>query len=97
MEIPKPENGKITIYSKSGCPNCTKAKNLLKQKQKDYIIIDCDEFILEDKEELLKFMYSLIGKEWKTFPMIFDENNFIGGYVEIEKYINNSLDFNTEF
>ena len=47
MEFPLPIKGQFTIYSKSGCINCTKVKNLLKDKQMLFTIIDCDEFILE--------------------------------------------------
>jgi len=97
MEIPEPEEGKITIYSKSGCPNCTKAKNLLKEKQLLFKIVDCDEFLLENKEEFLVSILKLTNKEWRTFPMIFDGNSFIGGYSDLEKYVDKLLDFNVSF
>ena len=32
----------ITIYTKSNCPNCTTAKQLLKSKGLEYFEIDCD-------------------------------------------------------
>ena len=31
--IPEPNKGELTVYSKSGCPNCTNVKKLLKEKQ----------------------------------------------------------------
>lgn len=86
MEFPYPEKGQITVYSKSGCINCTKVKTLLKDKSIDFNIIDCDEFILEYKEEFLSFIQTLIGKEYKMFPMVFDNNKFIGGFNETNKY-----------
>ena len=42
-------------------------------------------FILENKTEFLLFIQQLIGKEQKTFPMVFDYNVFIGGYNETNK------------
>jgi glutaredoxin len=98
MEIPEPTNKKFTIYSKSGCPNCIKVKKLLLEKQINFIIVDCDEFILEDKDAFLKFIQKLANKEYKTFPMVFDDNNqFIGGFIETYEYIDTFLTFNETF
>ena len=33
---------KITLYSKSGCPLCVQAKNLLRSKGLNYFEINCD-------------------------------------------------------
>lgn len=99
--FPSPEKGKLTVYSKSGCPNCTKVKQMLKDKNVLFSIIDCDEFILENKTEFLLFIQQLIGREQKIFPMVFDYNVFIGGYNETNKYIDKLLEFdftsNTSF
>lgn len=97
MEFPTPEKGQITIYSKSGCINCGKVKTLLKDKHLAFNVIDCDEFILENKEEFLTFIQQLVGKEYKIFPMVFDNNKFIGGYTETVKYIDQILDFDFSF
>ena len=43
------DNG-FTIYSKSGCSNCTKVKKLLLEKQFFFVDISCDEFLIENKE-----------------------------------------------
>ena len=86
MEFPHPKKGQITVYSKSGCINCTKVKTLLKDKSLAFNIIDCDEFILDNKEEFLSFIQTIIGKEHRMFPMVFDNNKFIGGYNETTKY-----------
>lgn len=101
MEFPYPEKCKITIYSKSGCINCSKVKALLIDKNIDFIVVDCDEFILENKEEFLLFIRTLIGKEYKMFPMVFNSDKFIGGYNETLSYIKNFqhqlLDFDFSF
>jgi glutaredoxin len=84
MEYEVPTENGYTIYSKSGCPNCTKAKKLLISENVD--VIDCDEYLLDDKEEFLSFMSILIGKDYRMFPMIFKNSVFIGGYTELQKY-----------
>lgn len=97
MEFPSPQKGIINVYSKSGCINCTKVKTLLKEKNMAFDVIDCDEFILENKEEFLLFMQKLIGKEYKIFPMVFDNDIFIGGYNETNNYISKILEFDIAF
>ena len=47
FELPS-KNG-FTVYSKSGCPNCSKVKNLLKERNLLFNIIDCDDYILGEK------------------------------------------------
>lgn len=93
MEFPNPKKTQITVYSKSACNNCTKVKNLLKDKSVLFNVIDCDEFILENKEEFLVFITNIIGKEFRTFPMVFNNCKFIGGYNETISYIDKLLDF----
>jgi len=97
MEFPYPQKEVLTVYSKSGCINCTKVKTLLKEKNLVFDVIDCDEFILENKDEFLLFMKQLIGKEYKIFPMVFDATIFIGGYNETNDYISKMLDFDMTF
>lgn len=101
MKFPYPEKNQITVYSKSGCINCSKVKTLLKDKNLAFNVIDCDEFILENKEEFLLFIQTLTGKEYRMFPIVFDNKEFIGGYNETDKYIINLqqqlLDFDFSF
>ena len=101
MEFPIPKKGQITVYSKSGCINCTKVKTLLKEKGLEFNIIDCDEFILENKDEFLTFIKNIIGKEYRMFPMVFRNSEFIGGYNETVSYFtsieDDTLVFNVPF
>jgi glutaredoxin len=97
MQFPKPQKGIITIYSKSECNYCIKAKALLEEKKYNFSIINCDKFILENKDDFLLFIREMIDKEYKLFPMVFDDNIFIGGYNEMIKYIEQSLDFTINF
>ena len=97
MDIPEPKNGEINVYSKSGCPWCTSVKKLLKEKGIGFVIVDCDEFILEDKELFLRFIQEIAGQECKTFPMVFDGKIFIGGFKESVTYLDKLLDFDLTF
>ena len=87
MDIKEPNNNGFTIYSKSGCINCTKFKKLLKDKNILYNEINCDEYIIENKDFFLLFIFNKSKKEYKTFPMIFFNSEFIGGYNEAKENI----------
>jgi glutaredoxin len=93
MDIIKPNQGEITVYSKSGCVNCVNVKKALKDKQIKFSVINCDEYIYEDKEEFLHCIKELAGKEYRMFPMVFDGETFIGGFTETLAYLNKQLDF----
>lgn len=84
----------FTIYSKSGCSNCTKVKKLLLDKQIFFLDISCDEFLIEDKEGFLIFIKEKANKEWKTFPMVFNDGKFIGGFDEVKLHFDKCLCFN---
>jgi glutaredoxin len=100
MEFEEPMDYGFTIYSKSGCQNCLKVKNLLKEKKMDFNVIDCDDYLIEDKENFLLFINKLTQKDVKIFPMIFYKNEFIGGYNETKDAIDKiavSFDDNVDF
>jgi glutaredoxin len=87
-----------TVYSKSGCPNCNKVKELLKSKTLTFTVIDCDEYLIDSKPEFLNFIQDLTSQEWKTFPIVFNKDSvFIGGFLDtklyLEKLEEDSLDF----
>ena len=85
MNFPHPASNSYTIYSKSGCIYCTKAKELLQNEHIPPLFVNCDKFLLENKEEFLNHMKPLIGREYRTFPMIFKNGIFVGGYTETKK------------
>jgi glutaredoxin len=87
MEIENPSESGFTIYSKSGCPNCIKVKKLLKDNNINFNLIDSDEYIIEDKDFFLNYIKEISNVEVKTFPIIFYDKKFIGGYSETIKYV----------
>ena len=87
MEIMKPTTAGFTVYSKSICMNCKKIKNILLENNLFFINVDCDEFVIEDKGAFLLFIKEHANTEVTQFPMIFNNGEFIGGFVETKEYI----------
>jgi glutaredoxin len=93
----KPSETEYTIYSKSGCPNCTKVKELFHLQNISFMLIDCDEYLIESKPEFLRFIQELSSREWKTFPIVFNKGQFIGGFIDTQEYLEKMLEFTDEF
>ena len=91
VEGPQPTG--YTIYSKNNCPYCVKAKVLLK----DAHVVECDEYLKEDRETFLKYMDAYSRKEHRTFPMIFHNAEFVGGFTETKVYYEKHQCFSEEF
>jgi glutaredoxin len=87
MEFEKPSTKGFTVYSKSGCPNCSLVKKLLKDKNLIFNVIDCDEYIIEDKANFLLFIKNLTQRDIKQFPIIFYEGTIVGGYNEVNLFV----------
>ena len=94
MDFFAPLESGFTIYSKSGCSYCTKVKKLLLDKQIFFVDISCDEYLIEDKESFLSFIKETANKDHKTFPIVFNDAKFIGGFTETQQYIDKLLYFN---
>ena len=81
------ENG-ITLFAKSECNYCKKAKALLIDWEIDAHIIYCDTLLQSDRIGFLKNIHKTSGKPEntiKTFPIIFFNHEYIGGYTELQK------------
>ena len=76
----------VKIYTKTTCPACILAKEVLSKKE-----VQFEEIVLDDRPEVL---VELINKtKIKTVPQIFINNQFIGGcsdMLELDKL--NKLD-----
>jgi glutaredoxin len=85
-----PTRGYYTVYSKTGCVYCDKAKQLLSTQRKQYKYVLCDEFLFENREKFLNEIKLFTGAELKTFPLILDgDGDVIGGYTELESLFSN--------
>lgn len=93
INIPGPDTVGFTIYSKSGCPNCTRIKKTLTEKKLTFVEINCDEYLIEDKDAFLSFIKNLAHKECRVFPIIFNNGTFMGGFNETQDYLDKQLSF----
>lgn len=87
-----------TIYTKSKCLYCDKVKELLKGL--DVVYINCDKYLTNEYNKLffLKSMKNKIGRSYNTFPMVFYNGEFIGGYNEcLEQYDKDNFNIEIDF
>lgn len=67
----------VKVYTKSYCPYCVKAKNLLKNKNVPFEEID-----VEHDEALFNSLKTKTGM--RTVPMIFVGEKLVGGYSDLQ-------------
>jgi len=75
----------FTLWTKSGCPYCESAINLLIGTDHSYTIFEMDGAL----EQLSKVQNQ---HQWSTVPLIIEqcsdgERNFIGGRSDLEKHL----------
>lgn len=70
-------SAKVLIIKKNPCPFCDRAKVLLDNKNIKYDVLD-----LTDKLDELQNWKEKTG--WKTVPMIFINDELIGGYTDLK-------------
>lgn len=71
------------VYSKDNCSFCVKAKMLLKQKRIGFVERKIDTQNSEDIERAKVEM----GREFKTLPQIFINDEYVGGFSDLAKYL----------
>lgn len=69
---------KITVYSKSACPQCESAKMLLKSRSMDF-----EEIRIDDEAERLAF-YEKCGPSVRQMPQIFINEQRVGGLAGLQ-------------
>lgn len=70
----------ITIYTRSNCPNCMSAKQLLKAKGLEYT-----EHSVEDPDKLRQLL--AYYPEARQMPQIFYKGERIGGFAGLREWI----------
>lgn len=66
----------LTLYTKSYCPYCVLAKNLLNSIWAPYEEVD----VTKNQELLMQ----IVAKSWmRTVPQIFVDDTCLGGYTDI--------------
>jgi glutaredoxin 3 len=74
---------KVTVWSKTPCPNCDQAKALLKQRGIDYEERNITEGTWT-KEQLMEAVPNA-----RTVPQIFINEQLIGGFNELRQHFQN--------
>ncbi len=70
----------ITIYTKSACPNCVAAKNLLKSKGLEYTELDAQ----SPQHELAFSLLITEHPEARQMPQIFINDQRVGGLAGLQ-------------
>jgi glutaredoxin len=93
--IEEPSDKSFTIYSKTNCKYCVLVKGVLDEHKIPFIEINCDDYLDQDKQYFLNFIKDKSKREheYKTFPMVFCDGKFVGGFVETDRLI---MDFDEE-
>ena len=68
-----------TIYGKPSCPYCERAKNLLHSIGLDYTYID----LSQELSKLEEFKQ----QGFRTVPIIYIDDKYIGGFNELQDYL----------
>lgn len=69
-----------TVYSKNGCPFCTKVKNVLELSGQKHVVY------MLDKDFTKQEFYEKFG-EGSTFPQVICDDNILGGSVDTIKFL----------
>lgn len=83
LSIPKDDQSampKVVIYTASWCPWCHKSLELLSTSGIKYMNIDID---------LNKVDLNAVREGQQTIPAVFVDGDFLGGYAELAKYMQN--------
>ena len=84
-----------TILTKDGCKWCVKVKELLPDAK--YIVCNIPGDASEEREAFFKEVDALSGTAPRTFPMVFYNKRFIGGYVQTKNKIDAELTFDSVY
>ena len=74
------------VYAWTECPFCSHAKDLLIEKEKQFMFC-----CLDQSDSLLKFLKKKY--QWDTVPMIIEKNTitneevFVGGFTDLVEYL----------
>ena len=88
MNLPEIPLEGITVFTKSKCLYCEKLKGYLFNKSIEYKQICCDEYYENEKskKQLRDDLTNLTGKTNNTYPMVFLNGIYLGGYYNVLDY-----------
>jgi glutaredoxin len=80
MEFQGPAATGYTVYTKDNCKYCDMVKELLEEEEP--VLINTESYLETRKEEFLAFIATLAQRTYRTFPMVFYNGTFVGGFTD---------------
>ena len=74
---------KATVYGTPRCSWCDRVTKILGENE-----IEVEKIDVSESKVLIKEMQKAAGKKVTTVPQVIIDGNFIGGYTEVERFIN---------
>ena len=74
---------KAIMYGTPKCLWCDRVTKMLNNSE-----IEVEKIDVSESKENLKLMKSVAGKTTTTVPQVIIDGNFVGGYTEVERFIN---------
>lgn len=71
---------KFTVYSKDGCPYCTKVQQALQMTEQQYVVYKLGRDFTREE------FYAEFG-QGSTFPQVICDDKKLGGCVDTVKYL----------
>jgi glutaredoxin len=87
MEFKEPEQTGVCVYSKSNCKFCDMVKELLTKRGFQFVVIDCDEYLVSHREEFKNFIDLHASGDTAGFPKVFNNGFFIGSYNATKDFL----------
>jgi glutaredoxin len=87
MDYLRPMDNMYTIYTKPGCIYCKMVIELLHTNNKPIDEVPCEEYIAHSKPQFFQFISDIAGRNHRTFPVVFSNGRFIGGYTETKSFL----------
>ena len=74
---------KATVYGTPRCSWCDRVSKMLGENE-----IEVEKIDVSESKENLKLMKAVAGKTTTTVPQVVIDGKFVGGYTEVERFIN---------
>ena len=74
---------KAIVYGTSKCSWCDRVANMLNNSE-----IEVEKIDVSESKENFQSMKNAVGKNATTVPQVVIDGKFVGGYTEVERYIN---------
>ena len=74
---------KAIMYGTSKCVWCDRVAKMLNNSE-----IEVEKIDVSENKENLKSMKGAAGKNVSTVPQVIIDGKFVGGYTEVERFIN---------